>query len=309
MVSISDMQKRWVRTLHGQKYLLLMSVPFVLWLVVFRYIPIFGWTMAFQDYRLHLGFFEQTWVGLHHFRELFQSANFYLALQNTVAMSLIGLTFNTIAALTFAILLNELRVLPFKRFTQTVSYLPHFVSWVVAANIITSMLSLSGPVNGLLLSLRIISEPINWMARPEYFWWLVGLADVWKSTGWNAIIYLAAMAGINSQLYEAAQIDGVNRFQKIWHITLPGISATIFILLILNIGNLLNIGLERQFLLGNAVTANRAFVLDWFALDFGIGLFRFSFGTAIGIFRSVVSILLLFLANFVAKKAGWARLF
>ena len=309
MVSISDMQKRLVRTLYAQKYLLLMSVPFVLWLVVFRYIPILGWTMAFQDYRLHLGFFEQTWVGLHYFRELFRSANFYLALQNTVAMSLIGLTFNTFAALTFAILLNELRFMPFKRFTQTVSYLPHFVSWVVAANIITSMLSLSGPVNELLLSLRIISEPVNWMARPEYFWWLVGLADVWKSTGWNAIIYLAAMAGINSQLYEAAQIDGVNRLQKIWYVTLPGISATIFILLILNIGNLLNIGLERQFLLGNAVTANRAFVLDWFALDFGIGLFRFSFGTAIGIFRSVVSIMLLFLANFVAKKAGWARLF
>jgi len=309
MVSISDMQKRLVRTLYAQKYLLLMSVPFVLWLVVFRYIPILGWTMAFQDYRLHLGFFEQTWVGLHYFRELFRSANFYLALQNTVAMSLIGLTFNTFAALTFAILLNELRFMPFKRFTQTVSYLPHFVSWVVAANIITSMLSLSGPVNELLLSLRIISEPVNWMARPEYFWWLVGLADVWKSTGWNAIIYLAAIAGINSQLYEAAQIDGVNRFQKIWHVTLPGISATIFILLILNIGNLLNIGLERQFLLGNAVTANRAFVLDWFALDFGIGLFRFSFGTAIGIFRSVVSIMLLFLANFVAKKAGWAKLF
>jgi len=309
MVSISNMQKRWGRTLYGQKYLLLMSVPFVLWLVVFRYIPILGWTMAFQDYRLHLSFFEQTWVGLHYFRELFRSANFYLALRNTVAMSLIGLTFNTFAALTFAILLNELRFLPFKRFTQTVSYLPHFVSWVVAANIITSMLSLSGPVNELLLSLRIISEPVNWMARPEYFWWLVGLADVWKSTGWNAIIYLAAMAGINSQLYEAAQIDGVNRLQKIWYVTLPGISATIFILLILNIGNLLNIGLERQFLLGNAVTANRAFVLDWFALDFGIGLFRFSFGTAIGIFRSVVSIMLLFLANFVAKKAGWARLF
>jgi len=309
VVSITDMQKRWVRTLHGQKYLLLMSVPFVLWLVVFRYVPILGWTMAFQDYRLHLGFFEQTWVGLHHFRELFRSANFYLALRNTVAMSLIGLTLNTVAALTFAIMLNELRFLPFKRFTQTVSYLPHFVSWVVAANIITSMLSLSGPVNELLLSLRIISEPVNWMARPEYFWWLVGFADVWKSTGWNAIIYLAAMAGINSQLYEAAQIDGVNRFQKIRHVTLPGISATIFILLILNIGNLLNIGLERQFLLGNAVTANRAFVLDWFALDFGIGLFRFSFGTAIGIFRSVVSILLLFLANFIARKAGWARLF
>jgi len=301
--------KSWAKSLYGQKYLLLMSVPFVLWLAVFRYIPIWGWTMAFQDFKAHLGFFEQTWVGLRYFRELFQSANFYLSLRNTVAMSLIGLTFNTVAALTFAILLNELRFLHFKRFTQTVSYLPHFVSWVVVANIVTSMLALSGPVNDLLVSLRIIREPVNWMAKPEYFWWIVGFADVWKSTGWNAIIYLAAIAGIDSQLYEAAQMDGVNRMQKIWHITLPGISATIFILLILNIGNLLNIGLERQFLLGNAVTREKAFVLDWFALDFGIGLFRFSFGTAIGIFRSVVSVLLLFLANFLAKRAGWPRLF
>ena len=287
-----------------------MSVPFILWLFVFRYIPIFGWTMAFQDYKPHLGFLAQKWVGFKHFAELFfRSPNFFLALQNTIAMSIIGLVFNTVAALAFAILLNELRFLPFKRFTQTVSYLPHFVSWVVAANIITSMLSLGGPVNEMLVSLRLIPEPVNFMAKPGLFWWLVGFADVWKSTGWNAIIYLAAMAGIDSQVYEAAEIDGVNRWQKIWFITLPGISATIFILLILNIGNLLNIGLERQFLLGNAVTADKAFVLDRFALDYGIGLFRYSFGTAIGIFKSIVSILLLFLANFAAKRAGWGRLF
>ena len=296
------------RTLYNQRYLLLMSVPFVIWLIVFKYIPLAGWIMAFQDFKPHLGFFNQPWVGFKHFRDLFQSANFYLALQNTLAMGIIGLVLGTFSALGFAVLINELRFVPFKRFTQTVSYLPHFVSWVVTANIVTSMLSLSGPVNELLIRLRIVSDPVNFMIKPEYFWWLVAIADVWKEMGWNAIIYLAAMTGIDSQIYEAAEIDGTNRFQKIWYITLPGISSTIFILLILNIGNLINIGFEKQFLLGNAVTATKALVLDKYALDFGIGLFRYSFGTAIGIFKSVVSIILLLLANFLVRRSGKGRL-
>jgi putative aldouronate transport system permease protein len=286
-----------------------MSVPFVLWLIVLKYIPLAGWVMAFQDYRPHLGVFGQTFVGFKHFKDLFQSPSFYIAMQNTVAMGIIGLVFGTVSALGFAILLNELRVHHFKRFTQTVSYLPHFVSWVVTANIVTSMLSLSGPVNELLFKLKIVSDPVNFMIKPEYFWWIVSIADVWKEMGWNAIIYLAAMTGIDSQLYEAAEIDGANRLQKIRYITLPGISGTIFILLILNIGNLINIGFEKQFLLGNAVTATKALVLDKYALDFGIGLFRYSFGTAIGIFKSVVSIILLLLANYFAKKSGRGKLF
>jgi putative aldouronate transport system permease protein len=261
--------------------------------------------VAFQDYKPNLGFFEQAWVGFRHFRELFRAPLFYQALQNTLGMSILGLVFGTLSALGFAILLNELHFLAFKGFTQTVSYLPHFVSWVVTANIITSLLSMSGPVNEILLFLGIISEPINVIAVPKYFWWLVVFTDVWKETGWNAIIYLAALTGIDAQLYEAADIDGVNRAQKIWFITLPGISDTIIILLILSIGNLVNIGFEKQFLLGNAVTQPKAIVLDKYALDFGIGMFRYSYGTAIGIFKSVVSIALLILAS---RRLGKIRI-
>ena len=297
------------RRLYNQRYLLLLSVPFILWLVVFKYVPIWGWTMAFQDYKPHLGFFEQTWVGLKYFFELFKAPLFYKSLQNTLGMSILGLIFGTISALGFAILLNELRFLSFKRFTQTVSYLPHFVSWVVTANIVTSLLSINGPINEILTSLKILKEPANVMIKPELFWWVVVFSDVWKETGWNAIIYLAAMTGIDSQIYEAAEIDGASRVQKIFSITLPGISTTIFILLILNIGNLINIGFEKQMLLGNAVTATKALVIDKYALDYGIGLFRYSFGTAIGIFKSVVSIILLFSANYIIKKTGMGKLF
>jgi putative aldouronate transport system permease protein len=297
------------KRLYAQRYLLLMSIPFVIWLLIFKYIPLAGWIMAFQDYKPHLGFFNQNWVGLKHFNELFRSTMFYQALQNTLGMSLLGLVFGFLSSIIFALLLNELRFLPFKSFTQTVSYLPHFVSWVVTANIVTSFLSITGPVNEILLSLGIVSEPVNFMIKPEYFWFLVVFADIWKEVGWNAIIYLAAMAGIDGQIYEAAEIDGANRFQKIWYVTLPGISSTIIILLILNIGNIINIGFEKQFLLGNAVTATKALVLDKFALDFGIGLFRYSFGTAIGIFKSVVSIVLLVLANNMAKKTGRGKIF
>jgi putative aldouronate transport system permease protein len=301
--------KSLLKQLHEQRYLLLLSVPFVVWLVVFKYIPLAGWTMAFQDFKPHLGVFDQTWVGLKHFRDLFKAPMFYQALQNTLGMSFLGLVFGFVTSIGFALLLNELRFLPFKRFSQTVSYLPHFVSWVVAASIVTSMLSVSGPINELLLFLGVVSAPINFMGKPEYFWFLVTIADVWKEMGWSAIIYLAAMTGIDSQIYEAAEIDGVSRFQKIWYITLPGISATIIILLILSIGNIINIGFEKQMLLGNAVTATKSLVLDKYALDFGIGLFRYSYGTAIGIFKSVVSIGLLFLANYLAKRSGRGKLF
>lgn len=265
--------------------------------------------MAFQDFKPQHSFFNQTWVGLKNFRELFNTTLFYQALQNTLGMSLLGLVFGFVSSIGFALLVNELRFLPFKRFTQTVSYLPHFVSWVVAANIVTSMLSVSGPVNDLLMFLGVVSAPINFMGRPEYFWFLVTLADVWKEMGWSAIIYLAAMTGIDSQIYEAAEIDGANRLQKIRYVTLPGISSTIIILLIISIGNIVNIGFEKQMLLGNTVTATKSLVLDKYALDFGIGLFRYSYGTAIGIFKSVVSIGLLFLANYLAKRSGKGRLF
>ncbi|MDR3174175.1 MAG: ABC transporter permease subunit [Treponema sp.] len=298
----------WLKRLIDQRYLLLLSAPFMIWLIIFKYVPLTGWAMAFQDYKPQFGFFRQEFVGFRHFKALFAARQFYQALQNTLGMSFLGLVFGFSASIVFAILLNELRVLHFKRLTQTISYLPHFVSWVIVASIVTNILSPSGPINELLVRWGILEEPYNFMIRQNLFWWIVVFADMWKETGWNAIIYLAAITGIDAVIYEAAEIDGVNRLQKIWHITLPGIKSTITILLIMSIGNIINIGFEKQMLLGNSVVSAKSLVLDKYALDYGIGLFRYSFGTAIGIFKSVVSIILLICANTVAKRVGEDRL-
>lgn len=291
-----------------QKYLIAMSLPFVLWVIIFKYAPLFGWTMAFQDYKPNKGMFDQKWVGFKHFIALFQEDQFYQALQNTLAMSIMGIVCGTTCSILFAILLNEMRSLRLKKLVQTVSYLPHFVSWVVVANIVNSMLSTNGTVNEILMHFGMTDTPINFMTLPKLFWGIVVGSDIWKETGWNAIIYLAAMTGIDTQLYEAAKVDGANRFQQILHITLPGIKSTIIILLVMSIGNLINIGFEKQWLLGNNIVADKSLVIDKYALDYGIGMFRYSFGTAIGIFKSVVGIIMILLANAVAKKAGEGRI-
>ncbi len=289
-----------------QRYLFLLSVPFVIWLIIFAYIPLAGWLMAFQDYKPNLGFLGSKWVGLKHFIRMFTdpilAPKFRQVLLNTVGMSLMGLIFGFSFPIMFAIFLNEIQGIKFKKFVQTVSYLPHFVSWVIVANIISSALSPTGMVNEMLLNLGIFKEPYNFMAQPKLFWWIVTFADVWKETGWNAIIYIAAIAGIDQQLYEAAVVDGCNRWQKIWHVTLPGIRNTIITLLIINIGNIINIGFEKQWLLSNPVVAPVASVLDKYIIDFGISNYNFSYGTALGIFKSFVSILLLIIANKIAKR-------
>ncbi|WP_425454566.1 ABC transporter permease [Gracilibacillus dipsosauri] len=286
-----------------------MSIPFVIWLIVFKYIPIAGWLMAFQDYKPQFGFLEQDWVGLDHFKDLFNEPMFYTALENTLGMGILGLIFGTASAIVFALLLNELRFMVVKKWTQTISYLPHFVSWVIAANIVITMLSQEGIINNLLTGMGFIDNPINFMAMPEMFWGIVTAADVWKETGWNAIIYLAAMAGVDPQLYEAAKVDGASRIRQMWHITLPSIRSVIIVLLILNIGNLINIGFEKQMLLGNNIVQEKALVIDLYALDYGIGMFRYSFGTAIGIFKSVISVILILICNGFAKKIGEGRVF
>ena len=264
--------------------------------------------MAFQDYKPKLGMWGSQWVGLKHFRALFQEEQFYQALQNTLAMSILAIVFSTIFSVSFALLLNEMRSVKLKRVVQTVSYLPHFVSWVVVANIIGQMLSTTGLVNEVLMALHIIESPVNFMAQPNMFWGVVTGADLWKETGWNAIIYLAAITGIDVQLYEAAKVDGANRWQQIKSITLPSIKGTIIILLIMAIGNLINIGFEKQYLLGNNTVASKSLVLDKYALDYGIGMMRYSYGTAIGMFKSVVGIVLIFFANRLAKKTGEGQL-
>lgn len=292
------------KLIKKQKFLMFMSLPFVIWIIIFKYVPLAGWTMAFQDYKPGKSFLDQTWVGLKHFKVLFNEPQFYQSLENTLAMGGLGLVFGTIFAIGFALLLNELKNIKFKKGIQTISYLPHFISWVVAASIITSMLAPSGIVNELLMKAHLISDPINFMSDPNLFWGIVTTSDVWKEMGWNAIIYLAAITAIDPELYDAAKVDGAGRIRQIISITLPCIKPTIIVLLIISIGNLLNIGFEKQMQLGNKIVEDKSLVIDKYALDYGIGMFRYSFGTAIGIFRSVVSIILLFSANKIAKRAG-----
>jgi putative aldouronate transport system permease protein len=301
-------QKITWKKLKEQKSLILLSIPFVVWLLVFAYGPLAGWIMAFQDYKPQNGIFGSEWVGFGHFIDLFSTPTFYNALENTVAMGGLGLAFGTGMAILFALLLNEIRFTKLKKWTQTISYLPHFVSWVVVANIVVSGLSVNGFINEILVNLNILEQPINFMADPNKFWGIVTISDVWKETGWNAIIYLAAMTSIDQEMYEAAEVDGATRLQKMLHITLPAIRPIITVLLIMNIGNLINIGFEKQMLLGNNIVADKAIVIEKYALDYGIGMFRYSFGTAIGIFKSVVSLSLIFIFNRIAKKSGDASL-
>ncbi|EOL41713.1 hypothetical protein RV11_GL002765 [Enterococcus phoeniculicola] len=297
-------KKKFWRKVNDQKILILMVTPLVIWLLVFCYVPLAGWIMAFQDYKPALGVFGSEFVGLKHFFDLFKDDLFYQSLKNTLGMGGLGIVFGTLSSIIFALLLNEMRFTKFKKFTQTVSYLPHFVSWVIVANIVTTTLSSTGIVNQLLMNFHLIDSPIQFMSSPEKFWYIVTLSDVWKEMGWNAIIYLAAMVSIDREMYEAAQIDGASRLKQMLHITLPSIRPIIMILLIMSIGNLINIGFEKQMLLGNNIVASKALVLDKYALDYGIGMFRYSYGTAIGIFKSVVSIILIFTFNSIAKKTG-----
>ena len=279
-----------------------MSVPFVLWIFVFNYVPVWGWTMAFQNFRPGRAFADQEWVGLSHFAELFADERFYMVLRNTLGMSLLSLLVGYTVPIAFALLLNEMRGKVFKRSIQTIAYLPHFVSWVIVAGLVTKMLSVEGIVNELLMLLHLTDEPIQFMAKEHWFWGVVTMSDMWKETGWNSIIFLAAIVGIDPELHEAATMDGAGRFRRMWHITLPGIRPTIMVMLILSIGWLTSIGFEKQYLLGNPIVSDYSEVLDLYVLNYGIKVGRYSYGTAIGIFNSVVSIVLLLISNGIFKR-------
>lgn len=297
------------KKLVQQRALVLMSLPFVIWLFVFKYVPIWGWTIAFQDYKPALGFWDQEWIGFEHFQFLFGDERFLRVLRNTLAMSTINLVLGFTTAITLALLLNEVRQLWFKRIVQTISYLPYFISWVVAASIVQTTLSPDGIINEMLLKFGFIKEAILFLGVPEYFWGIFGGTMVWKEIGWNTIVYLAAMTMIDPSQYEAAEIDGAGRFKRMWHITLPGIKPVIIVLLIMQIGYLLESGFEPQYLLGNGMNVDYSENLDIFVLKYGIAQMNFSLSIAAGMFKTVVSFILLFAANAIAKRAGEARLF
>jgi putative aldouronate transport system permease protein len=292
-----------------QKDLQMMVFPWIIFLLIFSYVPMYGLIMAFQEYQLGDIPGLSTFVGLQHFQMLFQSPEFLPIMRNTFVISFLKLLLAFPAPIIFAILLNEVSGVKFKRAVQTVSYLPHFVSWVVVAGLAFDFLSSDGGAfNAILQSIGLIDTPITFMAEAKYFWGIVVISDLWKEIGWNAIIYIAAIASIDPELYQAADIDGAGRLRKIWHITLAGIKPTIIILLIITISNLLNAGFEQILLLTNNLTnatiQDVSEIIDTYVYRTGIAQMRYSYATAAGLFKSVVSIALLTIANYVARLLG-----
>lgn len=283
-------------------------MPILLYVILFSYIPTLGWSMAFQNFQPAKGFLQSVWVGLYNFKTLFADSDFYRDFRNTLCMSTLNIVFSFTAAIILALLLNEFRHMFFKRTIQTISYLPHFLSWVIVSSLVVTTLSTSGILNDLLKFLGMTSQPIIWLGHGNYFWGILTVTNVWKEVGWNTIIYLAAMAAIDPALYEASVMDGASRFQKMRYITLPGIQTTIVILLIMSIGWIMEAGFEPQYLLKNGLNVDYAETIDLYVIKYGFQQSNFSLATAAGIFKSVINIAMLFAANFAAKKATDERL-
>ena len=297
------------KEMKKQKVLIIWSLIIVVYGVIFCYLPLAGWMMAFQNYKPKDGLFHSAFIGLAKFKQLFSDDTFIRVIRNTLGMGVINLVVTFVAAIVFAILLNEVTSNGGKKTVQTISYLPHFLSWIIVTGILHDALSSTGIINELLLKFHILDQPLNFFAHPKYFWPIVAFANVWKETGWNAIIYLSAITAIDPSLYEAANMDGAGRWARIRYVTLPGIKPTIMILLLMNVGNVLNAGFEIQYLLGNGLVKSVSETIDIYVLKWGISQNDFSIGTAAGIFKSFVSIVLIVIANQIAKKNGEERLF
>lgn len=283
-----------------------MVIPGVIFVLIFSYVPMYGILMAFQNYDVFKGFWGSPWAGFSHFRVFFEAPEFWYVMRNTLSISLLKLVIGFPAPIVLALMLNEVRHMAFKRVIQTISYLPYFLSWVIVAGFVMSLLSVdNGSVNIVLQHVNLIKEPINFLSIPQYFWSILISVGVWKEIGFSSIVYLAAIAGVDPTLYESASIDGASRLKQIYLITLPCISPIIIIFFILAVGNLLSAGFEDILLLGsNPILRDYSDVIDTYVYRVGILNSRFSYATAVGLFKAVVSIGLLTLTNALARKQG-----
>jgi len=273
----------------------------------------YGLYMAFINYTpggsFFTSFFKSQFVGFQWLSYFFTSGDFLIIMRNTLAISTLTLIISFPAPIILAIMVNEVKNVAFKKCFQTASYLPYFISWVIAANIILTLLSADGTINHLLMSLHLTSKKIMFFQEGKYFWWIVAFANTWKSMGYSSVIFLAAIVGINPELYEAAKVDGASRLQQIFNITLPALIPTIAVMLILSIGGILNAGFDQSYLLQNDMIMKYSDVIDTYAYRYGLQNGMFSYGAAVGLFKSVVSFILVVFANNFAKKASGSSLF
>lgn len=281
-------------------------------MVLFCYIPIAWNIIAFQDFKILKGVWGSPWVGLKHFRAFMSDDTFWMAMRNTLGMTTVKFIPNTIAPIAFAVIMSELPWPRTKKAVQTLTYLPHFLSYVVVATLVSIILGSRGMINQALVSLGL--TPVSYVDNADTFWRLGMWLDIWKETGWNSILYLAAISGVGPELYEAAKVDGAGRLSRIWHVTLPAIRWTFMMLLILNTGNLLSGGpvgsnFSQSRLIGNAFNYSKAYIVDTYSLELGMNNMRYSFATAISIFQSAISVTLLLIANGVTSKLTGESLF
>lgn len=303
------MTNKFLQRLKEQRYLQAMVIPGIIWMFIFCYIPMYGISIAFKNYDIASTMQKAPWAGFEHFIEFFGDEKFFLVLKNTIGISFWKLVVGFPLLILLALLLNELKSMPFKRTVQTITYLPHFISWVVLGGIMMTWFEETGIGTQMLVKFGIIGQPAFIFAEPQYFWSLAIVTDVWKELGWSAIIYLASISGIDQDLYEAAIMDGAGRFRRMLNITLPCIKATIAILFVLAVSGLMNTNFDQIFVMKNSMNAPSSEVLDIYVYRMGLQSYRFSYATAIGLFRSVISLGLLLAANGITKKLTEDSLF
>ena len=290
----------------------------ICFLIIFSYIPMFGILIAFKKYNISSGIsgiFTSPWAGFAYFKEFYHDYNFYPIIRNTLILSMLKVIFSYPAPILLAIMLNEVKRSFFKRFVQTVSYLPHFISWVVVTGMAYAFFSTNyGLINELLVKAHILSEPWDLLTSPHWFRPLAVMTAVWKETGWWTIIFLAAITGIDPSLYEAAEVDGAGRLKRIWHVTLPGIKGASIVVLILTIGSMIGGGMvgsnfDQAMLLGNPLNNDTSQIIQTYAFDAGLAQGRFSFAAAIDFAQSIISVMLIFTSNYIARKFSGTGLF
>ncbi len=296
-----------VRDFQRHKFKYLLIVPVLVWLILFCYKPMYGIVIAFQNFRASLGISGSEWVGLFHFQRAFSDPYFWRALRNTVVISMLTLVFCFPMPIILALLLNEVKVKWFGRTVQTITYMPHFIALVVICGLINTFCQSGGLFNDILVFFG--AERENLLSNPKYFYLIYILSNIWATTGWNSIIYMATLAGIDQELYDAASVDGAGRMKKLLHITLPGLIPTAVMLLILQLGGILSVGYEKILLLYQPLTYDVADVVSTFVYRKGLVDADYSFSTAVNLFNSVVNIIFLLTANRISKKVGQSGLF
>lgn len=298
-------QRRRYRRFNWQIFL--MAMAGVVFLLIFNYIPMFGIAIAFKDLDYSMNIMKdlaaKPWVGLTNFVKFVTDPQFGSVMSNTLILSISELVITFPIPIIFALLLNELRSSKFRKVVQTITYFPHFISWVVYASIVLMFVSSDGGfINSVLMTLHVIDQPISFLSQPDYFYPIVIISSVIKGTGWGSVVYVSAIAGVDQEIYEAAHIDGAGRFRTAVHITIPCIMPTIMVLLLLSISGILGSGFDRIYILQNPLNLARSEVLDTYIYKVGIASRCYSYTTAVGLFNSAVAVILLGVSNFIAKK-------